>query len=388
MMQYRISAGLVCICLILAGCGKENSTSAATVEQVNNPSASDGKDHIVHLAASQLSNIQVESVREQSLPMVLNTFGKVQFNEDRTAVIVPPLSGHVENLKACVGDQVQQGDVLFLINSRDVSAAISEYLESKKDLDLAEKTLAMTRDLFSHQAVSSIALQQAENDCAKAKNKVARTQEQLHVLDVDQNGILESGELTSRIPVRSPLSGAIVERHVTERQFIQPDNSGVLTIADLSSIWVIADVFEKDLRRVKLGQSAEVSTLAYPDEVFQASVSRISSVVDAQSRTVKVRFLVENSQNRLKPEMFADVRLLVETIPDALVLPAPAVFTEGGKNYVFVRSDKTNFTDRPVTINTLPNQKVRVIDGLKAGEDVVTQGTLLLLAQNAPSADE
>jgi cobalt-zinc-cadmium efflux system membrane fusion protein len=280
-----------------------------------------------------------------------------------------------------VGDPVQKGETLFSINSREVAAAVTEHLEGHKDLDLAEKTFAMTQDLFEHGAASRISLQQAESDLAKAKARVARTEEALRVLGLHVREAEPYGELNSRIPLRAPLSGTVIERHVTEGQFIQPDSNPLVTIADLSTVWVLADVFERDLRRVRVGQRAEVTAAAYPDQGFVARVSRISDVLDPATRTVKVRFLVSNPGARLKPEMFATVNLFLNESARGLSVPAKAVFTEGESHFVYVSLPGGEFVRRKVEV--LPGEfgRLKVASGLKQGERVVSDGALLLRQQ-------
>jgi cobalt-zinc-cadmium efflux system membrane fusion protein len=297
------------------------------------------------------------------------------------ARILAPVSGQVARLDARVGDAVRARQVVLLIDSREVAAAIAEHLESHRDLDLAEKTYAMTRDLFDHQAASRIALEQAASELTKARGRVARTEESLRVLGLDPS----EGEqkLDPRIPVRAPLGGSVIERRVTEGQFVQPDGNALLVIADLASVWVVADVFERDLGRVHPGQRAEVATAAYPDARFIARVERLSDTVDPSSRTVKVRFLVENPSRRLKPEMFAHVTLVLGESARTLTVPARAVFSEGEASFVFVRDSGGRFSRRRV--ETVPDGpgRARVRSGLEMGERVVVDGALLLrLEQN------
>ena len=181
---------------------------------------------------------------------------------------------------------------------------MAERLASQKDLELSEKTFAMTKDLFEHDAASRMSLQQAENDLAKARAKVAQTEEVLRVLGFDEAAASSTAPLASRMPIRAPIAGTVIERTITNGQFVGSESTALLTIADLSTVWVQADVFERDLHRIAAGQKADVTTAAYPDDHFGAEVARIGTVVDAQTRTAKMRFVVANPGLRLKPGMF------------------------------------------------------------------------------------
>src|SRR5262249_44297397 len=176
---------------------------------------------------------------------------------------------------------------LFPTQSREAAALVADHLQSQRDQELAEKTHAMTKDLFEHQAASRIALQQAEGDLARAKAQVARAEEALRVYGLDPKQAAEAGAARSIVPVRSSLAGSVIERTVTPGQFVQADSPSLLTIADLSTVWVLMDVFERDVHLVHPGQRVEVTATASPDRRFSARVDRISDTVDPESRTLK-----------------------------------------------------------------------------------------------------
>jgi len=243
----------------------------------------------------------------------------------------------------------------------------------------------MTRDLFAHRASSHIALERAESDLAKAKARVARTGETLRALGVERPEGRPSTPANARMPVRSPLSGTVIERMVTEGQFVQPDNTPLATIADLSTVWVTADIFERDLHLVQSGQKAEVTTAAYPEQRFVAQVAHVGDVVDTTTRTVKVRFLVANPSGRLKPEMFASVSLFLDEAKPTLTITPQAVFTEGGHTFAYVNTKERDFVRRP--IETAPGDgELQVLSGLQAGEFVVSNGALMLRLQEDKQA--
>jgi len=332
----------------------------------------------VTLNANQLTQIRVETLQPGLQADVINATGTVEFNGDRTARILPPVPGQVQNLRANVGDTVRQGDVLFEISSRDVTAAIGDHLSAHKDLDLSEKTYAMTKDLFEHQAASKIALQQAESELAKNRQKVQQTDEALRVLGVDVSTVDAGDRVPSRMQVRAPIDGTVIERTVTNGQFVGSDTAPLLTLADVSSVWVTADVFERDLRKVAMGQKADVTTTAYPDEQFSAEVSRIGSTVDAQTRTAKVRFLVLNTGRRLKPGMFINAALHLPGTADALTLPVSALFVEEGHSFAYFEVEPGVFERREVTTASGGAERVRVASGASKGDRIAANNVLLL----------
>jgi len=266
------------------------------------------------------------------------------------------------------------------LSSRDVAAAVADHLSAQKDLDLSEKTFAMTKDLFDHQAASRIALQQSESDLAKAHAKVTQTEEVLRVLGFEESALHDTAAVPSRLAVRAPIAGTVTERPITNGQFVGTDSTALMTIADLTTVWVQADIFERDIHSISAGQKADVTTSAYPDDHFSAQVSRIGTIVDAQTRTAKLRFVVANPDMRLKPGMFTEATLHLPSSNAALTAPSKAIFVENGKSYAYVQSGPSQFARREVTTLSGSGSRVRVTKGLAAGDKVVTDGVLLLRA--------
>jgi cobalt-zinc-cadmium efflux system membrane fusion protein len=372
------AATLIAAVLALAACqGKSESTAAAAPAKTAAPAAKPDGD-FVDLEPSMASGVHVEAVREQALPRVLTATGKIQFNEDRTARVLAPLPGQVMDLQVRVGDTVEKDAVLFSIRSREVAGLVADLLQAHRDQDLAEKSYAMTKDLFDHQAASRIQFQQSEADVAKSKAQVARSEEALRVFGLDPAQVLQTTGVRTPVPVRSPLGGTVIERPVTPGQFVQADNTPLLTIADLSTVWVLLDVYESDLHRVHPGQRVEVTATAYPERRFTARVDRINDKVDPETRTLKVRLLVSNPGNLLKPEMFITASLVLDESVPTVTVPAKALFTEGDRMFAFVSAGEHRFERRLVTASADGDGRLRVTSGIKPGETVVADGALLL----------
>jgi cobalt-zinc-cadmium efflux system membrane fusion protein len=368
---------LLFITTAVTGCDAPTPSTAASA------AASDGNEppgsrSAVRLVASQLQQVRIEEISGHAPAEAIKATGTVEFNADRTAKLLPPVPGQVQNLAVNVGDTVHKDDVLFVLSSREVAAAVADHLTSHKDLELAEKTFAMTKDLFEHQAASRIALQQSESELAKASSKVTQTEEVLQVLGLEPHGEDDAARVQPRIPVRAPIAGTVIERSVTNGQFVGPENAPLITIADLSSVWVQGNIFERDLRYIAVGQKADVTTDAYPADHFIAQVSRIGSTVDEQTRTAKVRFLVANPGARLKPGMFTSISLYLSEPPSALTVPAKAVFVENGLTFTYVEVGTGQFARREIETVASGSDRLRVVRGLKPRDRVVSDGVLLL----------
>jgi cobalt-zinc-cadmium efflux system membrane fusion protein len=322
--------------------------------------------------AAALRSIKVEPLVEGPAVRTLQVPGKVQFDEDRLVHVLPPLAGQVVNLRVKVGDAVQKGQALCAINSREATAAIGEHIESHKDLELAEKTAAMTEDLFNHQAASKISLQQAQSDLAKARSRVERNEQALRLLGLLSESDVE--RFDGRVPVVSPIRGVVIERKITDGQFVQSDSMPMMDIADLSTVWVMGDVFEKDLHLVGVGATARITTTAYPGEEFAGRVNYVSDVIDPMTRTATIRVSVPNPRGRLKAEMFSSIALDVSDPKPVLNVPPRAILVDGDRSWAYVSTAPGHFTRRAVA-------------DLHAGDRVVVDGGLLLREEEEKRAN-
>jgi cobalt-zinc-cadmium efflux system membrane fusion protein len=366
---------LACAAIAVACSDRTDVAHASDVELANEPH----RDGAITVDPVMLSSLKVDTIADRETASTLTVAGKVQFDEDRVARVLVPLPGQVVGLRVKVGDAARKGETLCAISSRDAAIAIGDEIESRKDLELAEKNAAMTQDLFDHEAASKIALQQAQNDLAKARARAARTGEALRVLGLTGRDDLARGNAGwGRVPIVSPITGVVFERKITDGQFVQSDSTPILTIANLDAVWAIGDVFERDLRLVSKGQAATVTTAAYPGERFDGRVNHISEAIDPASRTAKVRVSVANPRERLKPEMFAAIELHLSEPARALAIPATALFTEEGHSYVYVEVGRARFARRAVDIANGDGPERRVLSGLHAGDRIVVEGALLL----------
>ena len=354
-------AAIVSNVLFAAGCNAPAASPPPETSASPKASGTGPADLVMDDAA--LKSIKVETLGERPVSRTLTVAGKIQFDEDRIAHILAPLAGQVVDLRIKVGDAVSKGQTLCAINSRDATAAVGEHVESHKDLELAEKTAAMTQDLFDHQAASKIALQQAQSDLAKSKSRVARNEQALRVLGLATEADID--RFDGRVPVVSPIRGVVIERHVTDGQFVQSDSMPIMVVADLSTVWVVGDVFERDLSLVMNSDSTIITTTAFPGQQFTGRISYISDVIDPATRTAKIRVSVPNPRGRLKAEMFASIALDVGSSTPVLTVPPQAIFVDNGGRWVYVATMPGHFVRRSV-------------DVLKPGDRVVTDGGLLL----------
>ncbi|MGQ0666887.1 MAG: efflux RND transporter periplasmic adaptor subunit [Nitrospiraceae bacterium] len=329
--------------------------------------------------------IETAIVEFNSSRQGLTLSGKVAYGEDRYSRISSPLQGRVVEVRAHLGDRVKMGDVLLLVDSPDIAQSYSEYVKEDSDLQYATRAHELAKDLYENKAMALKDLKQAENELVKARAEFRRAKERLLSLRIAPQELdkpLDKQQITSRFEMKSPLTGIVVERTVTPGQSVTGDSDHVLfTIADLDSLQVLADLYERDLALVREGQFAVVKVEAYPEIDFPAKVTAVGDVVDPATRTIKVRAQVDNASHKLKPEMFARLQLDVSDTAQFLTVPREAVLEVDGKQFVYVVESGNQYVKREVkTANISPDQ-ARIVEGLTQGECIVTKGAVLIKGQ-------
>ncbi len=317
----------------------------------------------------------------------LSLAGKVAYGEDRYSRISSPVQGRVLEVRARLGDRVKAGDILLIVDSPDIAQAYSDFIKEESDLTYAIRAHELAKDLYETKALALKDLKQAENDLVKAKAEFRRAKERLLSLRVPAGELdkpIDKQQITSRFQMRSPLTGTVVERTVTPGQSVGGDPSQVLfTVADLDTLQVVADIYERDLDLIHPGLTAVVRVEAYPDVAFAAAVAAIGDVVDPNSRTIKVRAWVDNASHKLKPEMFARLQIDISEGKEFISVPKEAVLEIDGKEFVYIAQPDGTYIKQEVRIGSASDDRLRILHGLKAGDRVVTKGAVLLKANEA-----
>lgn len=375
---------------LLSGCGRQesrNSTLAAAAPSAEQREA-DGTVEIP-TGSAKLNEIHVDAVREGPVPFdEVFSPGKIEANPNLVSHVTLPVPGRVMSVLVRIGDAAKRGEPLLTLESPDAEAAESVYRQSQAALSQAEGNLNKAQadydrsnDLFEHNAVAKKDVLTAENALLQAKAAVAQAQA---AIDQSARRIeilgLKPGSFGQTVTVRAPTSGKVLEMSVAPGEYRNDTNAPVMTIADLSTVWVSSDVPESQIRFINPGERIEVTLTAFPGETFHGRVMRISDTVDAQTRTIKVLAEMDNSRGRLRPEMFGAIKHTdsVRTMP---LLPASAVVQEGGKTMVWVERAPGRFQPVEVTTGARTDERISITSGLRAGDRVVIDGPMLLRAQ-------
>jgi membrane fusion protein, heavy metal efflux system len=375
---------LVGVCTVAAAaCG-----GAAARTALDPPAAANAEPGVVSIPADSpmLQQLKRQTVTRQDLATdEVVAAGKIEANPNRVAKVVLPVSGRVTSVLVRTGDAVKKDQPLLTMQSPDADAAMSTYLSAQATLTQMRAALTKAQadfdrssDLFEHNAIArkdvlsaESALTQAKAGVDQAEASLRQAQRRLGVLG------LVPGDFAQEVVVRAPLGGKVLDLSVVPGEYRNDVSASVLTIADLSTVWVSSQVPESYIRFVQLGERVEIGLVAYPGEVFEGRVSRIADTVDPQTRTVKVQAEMDNRGERFRPEMYGSIHH-VEAIAPVTVVPVSAVFEDGPKTAVFVEQAPGRFEERSVSIGKRAGDMVRVVNGLKPGDAVVVDGVMLL----------
>ena len=347
--------------LLFTACSAQHATDAPQVK------ASVFADPNLFEVADPWEIPMVAAVTRQR-PETLSVNGVVAPDVARTVHVNALAGGRVLEVRARLGDDVRKDQLLMLIRSSDLEQAIATYQKDQADEQLAKAALERARDLYAHGATSQQDLQNAENAGRKAEVTVKTDTDQIRLL----GGDLE--HLSPVIEVRSPITGAIVDQQIAGGEAVKSlDNSqSLFLVADLSRVWVLCDVYENDLGKVALGDSAEVRLNAFPDRVFRGTVGNISRVLDPATRTAKVRLELANAAGLFRPQMFATVKFTSRRKYSRLLLPATAILRLHDKDWVFIRQGDRSFRRVEVQAGAADSDGMQEVrSGLSPGDQVV-----------------
>ena len=346
--------------LALAGCSSKAADPAdGKVETNSDPNIFT----MPHPEQFPLVDVELRKVTDE-----LHVNGVIAPDVNRTVPVVSLGGGRVVDIKAKLGDYVNKGQTLLLINSPDISQAFSDYQKFKADEQLAAKQLARAQLLYDKGAIALADLETAQDADAKAKVDLQTAVQRVKVLGGNVN------TPSPLLPVVAPISGWIVDQQITGGTGVKSlDNSpNLFTIADLSTVWVLCDVYEDTLSRVQVGDTAQITLNAYPDRIFPGKVVNISAVLDPTTRTAKVRIELPNSQGIMRPGMFVTATFKAVKATEREVIPGAAVVHLHDKDWVFLPAGDKKFRRESVQLGPQASDgTIQVLSGLKPGEKVV-----------------
>lgn len=371
MLQPRVSTTALIPCLLfLTGCG---SFVKSAKPDDSSLIVHDGNRVTVPASNPLSSRLQVEAAELTTVQRQVAAPASVEADPARYARILPPLSGHILQLFVHPGDSVKKGQELLSIDAPDFVGAQADYSRSRSVLSQADHALARQEDLAAHGIVGQKDIDQAKTDRESALSDFNRARDRLRLLGMDP----DKTELGAPLIVRCPLSGKVLDVSTAPGEFRNDPNAPLMTVADLSTVWVTANVQEKDIHYVHNGDPASATFAAYPNETFRGKVLFTADVLDPDTRTAKVRVAFNNEDGRLRPAMFATVVLKTWDTKE-LTVPTSALVMAGDHTTVFVQVDARTFDQRAVQTSEQQGAMTIIKSGLQAGDRVlVREGALL-----------
>ena len=337
-----------------------------------NEADKDDKDKLC-ITDSLARMIKFDTAAEIPVNDEVKLSGEVSFDDNKVTKVFPFSSGKVISVYVSLGDRVSKGQTLAVIKSADVAGNYSDLSTGENDVAIAKKQMDNAEALFKNGITSEREYTEASENYKKAVSNANKTREQISI----NGGGHTSSDGTYRIT--APMSGYVVEKNAEPGGFIRTDNTqNLFTVGDISSVWIWANVYETDVSKVKEGYAAQVTTLAYPNRVFKGRVGKANQVLDPQTKVMKVRITLANDSMLLKPEMFANILVLNKETVKMIAIPAEALISDNGKNFVIVYRDRCNPEIRQVDILKTVDGLAYIAKGLQSGEKVISQNQVLV----------
>jgi membrane fusion protein, heavy metal efflux system len=374
-------AGLALACA-LAGCSSNKSASEMTSYSAQ--ASKSATPELFTIPEDQMSHVQVVTVKAGKLTRTLRLTGAVAYNAFKTTPVITQVGGPVSRILVVPGQHVREGEPMLEVASPDYSQLLATYLKARDTFRVAEKNYARAQDLYQHNAIAERDLLQAESDHDQAQADLNASEEAMKILGIKNPDDLAKAPSTSaEIPVIAPIAGEVVERLVSPGQVMQAGQTQAFTISDMSTVWVLANVYQNDLAYVKIGDNVVVQTDAYPDS-FHGHISYISAALDPNTRTLQARIVVDNPGEKLKRDMYCTVTVTAGAIQNAIAVPDASVLRDDeNQPFVYVENNANQFGRRTVEIGESQNGQTQILGGLSAGEKVVGDGSLFLQFANS-----
>jgi cobalt-zinc-cadmium efflux system membrane fusion protein len=372
-------AAVSAIMLALAACNSSGSNASANsggAKNSNNP-------ELFTIPQGQMSHVQVLTVQPTSLTRSLRLTGAVAYNSFRTTPVITQVSGPVSRIVVVPGQKVNQGDPMLYVASPDYSQLRTNYLKAKDAYALTQKANHRAQDLFLHHAIAEQNVEQAQSAEIQASGDLVAAQAALKVMGVTDPDALVKAPPSFEVPVKAPIGGLVVEQDVSAGQLIQPGTTQCFMISDVSTVWVLVNVYQKDLPYVRVGDQVSIQTDTYP-EVFHGRIAYVAASLDPSTRTLQARIETNNPGEKLKKDMYVVATVNAGSIANVIVVPDAAVLRDTeNQPFVYAAASSNQFGRRSVTLGESLNGQTQITSGLKAGDQVIGNGSLFLQFANS-----
>lgn len=364
----------------LWGCGEHQSVVTDRTPQAT---ASSSNSNSIVLSDTQLKSLEIARVGEHDFVLRSETVGTIAFNDDKSVQVFPSYQGKISKVYVEIGQDVAKGKILYTIDSPDLVQAESTLIAAAGVRELTSRALERAKQLYSVKGLAEKDLQQAISDQQGAEGAYRAARDAVRIFgktDAEIDRIIAERKVDPVMPVKSPINGHITAMSAPIGLLVQPGNAPApFTVSDLSTIWMIANVPEKDIPSLSLGETVEVKVSAYPDRLFRGKVTNIGASVDPNTHRVAVRSELLDPKHELHPGMFATFVITTGMPVRSAAVPLNGVVREGdGTMTVWVTNDAHRFTQRQVKIGLQQDGVDQILEGLHPGELIATDGAIFL----------
>jgi membrane fusion protein, heavy metal efflux system len=358
-MKYKAPALFIATFIFLFSCKNKQPDT----EKITAVCVTDSMEKIIAIDTAMMNTIGDE----------LKLSGEINFDDRKVSKVYPFSSGQVLEVHVSIGDKVSKGQTLAIIKSAEVSGNYSDLSTAGNDVAIAKKQMDNAESLFKNGIASEREYLEAKENYQKSLTAEKKLKNQIQI-----NG----GGRTSAngtYTITSPINGYVLEKKINLGGFIRSDaNDNLFTVGNISDVWVWANVYETDIAKVKVGYTARVTTLAYPDSIFTGVVDEVSNVLDPVTKVMKIRVKLPNEKQSLKPEMFANIIITNKEGSKSIAVPARAIISENSKNYVVIYKSKCELSVQEVALLKIVENMAYIKTGLKEGDQVISQNQILL----------
>jgi membrane fusion protein, heavy metal efflux system len=367
------------VVMALVGCSRSKSDAAAGNHNANDPN----HPELFSVPPDQMSHVEVVTIQPTTLTRTLRLTGAVAYDSFHTTPVITQVSGPVSRIAVVPGQQVHLGQPMLYVQSPDYSQLRTNYLKAKAAYSLTQKSYVRAQDLYKHGAIALADLEAAEAAEVQAGGDMASTQAALRVMGISDPDALVKGPASYEVPVLAPINGQVVEQLVSVGQLLQPGVSQCFTISNTSTVWVLVNVYQKDLPYVRVGDPVTIQTDSFPD-TFQGRISFVAASLDASTRTLPARIETVNPGEKLKKDMYVIATVQAGNFENAISVPDSAVLRDSeNQPFVYVEVSPRQFGRRTVTLGESLRGQTQIMTGLQSGDHVVGDGSLFLQFANS-----
>jgi cobalt-zinc-cadmium efflux system membrane fusion protein len=380
--RLAVLAAVLAILLMQAGCTR-SADQASKMTSFSAAESRDSRAELFTLPADQMSHIQVVAVEQGPLPRILRLTGAVEYNDFKTTPVITQVGGPVSRVVVVQGEHVHAGQPLLYVASPDYSLLRASYLKARDAFQLADKFYVRAQDLYAHHAIAQADLEQAQSNRTQAQADFESSADAIRVLGIADPETIVTKPPSPEIPLYSPVAGEVVDRLCSSGQLLAAGATQCFTLSDMSSVWILVNIYQNDLAYVHVGDPVTIHNESYPG-VVRGKIEYISAALDPATRTLQARIESPNPGERLKKEMYVTAEVQAGLIPSALFVPDSSVLRdEQNMPYVYLQTGERQFARRVVTIGESQGGKTQILTGLQAKDRVVGDGSLFLQFQNA-----